>query len=239
MTSSHRVQSKGRNASRSRRLVPLNCVDKCLLSLDGIGETMRIWAILGLEGGVDPARLSQGIEFAQKAHPVMRTILRRRWLGTLREIQDDLGDGVLTVQDLTELQDADCERYICQWMNEPMDLTKGFPVRALLLKRNEAESWLAFAFHHSAADGLRVTLFIRHVIDNYNGTVPDDLILSEDIVLIKSQRIFLSSSPETTLMKCFKTSSALRCIFLIVMPFCTLPPLNQPHIYTDNNRNSE
>ena len=88
---------------------------------------------------------------------------------------------MLTVQDLTELQDADCERYICQWMNEPMDPTKGFPVRALLLKRNEAESWLAFAFHHSAADGLRVTLFIRHVIDNYNGTVPDDLKLSEDM----------------------------------------------------------
>lgn len=181
MTSFHRVQSRGRNASRSRRLIPLNCVDKCLLALDGIGETMRIHAILRLEGGVEPARLSRGIESAQEAHPVMRTILRRRWLRTLREIQDDLRGGVLTVQDLTELQDADCERYICQWMNEPMDIRTGFPVRALLLKRNEAESWLVFAFHHSAADGLRVALFIRHVIDSYNGTVPDDSESGEDI----------------------------------------------------------
>ncbi|UCG83410.1 MAG: hypothetical protein JSW38_00880, partial [Dehalococcoidia bacterium] len=78
MTSFHRLQFKEKNASRSRRLIPLNCVDKCLLALDGIGETMRIWAILRLEGGVDPARLSRGIEAAQETHSVMRTILRRR-----------------------------------------------------------------------------------------------------------------------------------------------------------------
>jgi NRPS condensation-like uncharacterized protein len=53
-------------------------------------------------------------------------------------------------------------------MNKPLNIRKEFPVRALLLRKNDEESSLIFTFHHSAADGLRALLFIRKVIESYN-----------------------------------------------------------------------
>ncbi|UCG82216.1 MAG: hypothetical protein JSW38_08375, partial [Dehalococcoidia bacterium] len=203
---------------------------------DGIGETMRIWAILRLEGGVDPARLSRGIEAAQETHSVMRTILRRRWLRTAREIQDDLRGGVLTVQDLTGLQDADCEGHICQWMNEPMDIRKGFPFRVLLLKMNEAESWLVFAFHHSAADGLRVALFIRHVIDSYNGAVSDD---SESCQEIRSSRkgdeLLAFANSQRPRVQCYYLKMILSLFYRFVIA-ALLPPTRVFHDKSGNSK---
>ena len=158
---------------RPGRSIPLNCVDKCELALDDINEPALIHAILSLEGEIDPARLNQAIRAAQKAHPIMRTILRSKNFRLFREIQEDFGEGVLTVQDLAKLQDANYERYLFEWMSRRVDVRKGFPLRALLLKKNEVESTLVFTFHHSATDGLRAVLFIRKVIESYNNEVSE------------------------------------------------------------------
>ena len=163
------------------RSIPLNCVDKCELALDDINEPALIHAILNLEGEIDPVILNQAISSAQEAHPIMRTILRSKRFRLFREIQEDFGEGVLTVQDLAELQDTNYERYLSEWMNQPMDIRKGFPFRALLLKKNEAESSLVFTFHHSATDGLRGVIFIRKVIEIYNNEVSEDSKSPEDI----------------------------------------------------------
>lgn len=157
-----------RKTKNSVSSIPLNCVDKCLLALDSINEPMLIHVILSLEGEIDPVRLNQAIFSAQKAHPVMRTTLRNRKLRVLREIEEDLGKGVLSAADQVELRETDYERYLFSWMNQPLDLRKEFPVRALLLKKNERESSLVFTFHHSAADGLRVLLFLKKVVESYN-----------------------------------------------------------------------
>ena len=170
-----------RKVKRRGASIPLNCVDKCELALDDINEPALIHAILNLEGEIDHVRLNQAILSAQEAHPIMRTILRSKYFRSFREIQEVLGKGVLTVQDLAELQDADYETHLSEWMNQPMDIKKGFPVRVLLLRKNEAESTLAFAFHHSATDGLRGILFIRKVIESYNNEVSEDTRPSEDI----------------------------------------------------------
>jgi len=175
-----------RKVKRPRRSIPLNCVDKCELALDDINEPALIHAVLNLEGEIDHARLNQAILSAQEAHPVMRTILRSRYLRPFREVQEVPGKGVLTVQDLAELQGVDHERYIFEWMNKPMDIRKGFPVRVLLLRKNEAESTLIFSFHHSATDGLRGSLFTRKVIEIYNNDVPEDNRPSEDIHISRS-----------------------------------------------------
>jgi NRPS condensation-like uncharacterized protein len=148
--------------------IPLNCADKCLLALDSINEHMLIHVILSLEGEVDPVRLNQAIFSAQQAHPVMRTILCSRNLRLFREIQEDLGKGVLSVVDQAQFQGTNYEGYFSSWMNQPLNVQKEFPVRVLLLKKNERESSLVFTFHHSAADGLRALLFIRKVIESYN-----------------------------------------------------------------------
>jgi NRPS condensation-like uncharacterized protein len=148
--------------------IPFNCVDKCLLALDSINEPMLIHVILNLEGEVDHIRLNQAILVAQQAHPVMRTFLRSRNFKLFREVQEDLGKGVLSIADQTQLQDTDHDSYLSSWMNQPLNIKKAFPVRALLLRKSEGESSLVFTFHHSAADGLRALLFVRKVIESYN-----------------------------------------------------------------------
>jgi NRPS condensation-like uncharacterized protein len=148
--------------------IPLNCVDKCLLALDGIDEPMLIHTVVSLQGEVDHARLNQAVASAQQAYPVMRTILRARHLKLRREIQEDLGKGVLSVAGQTQLQDTNHESYLSLWMNQPFDIGRESPVRVLLLRKNQQESSLVFTFHHSATDGLRALLFIKKVIEGYN-----------------------------------------------------------------------
>jgi len=148
--------------------IPLNCVDKCLLALDSINEPMLIHVILNLEGEIEHVKLNQAIFSVQQAYPVMRTILRSRNLRLFRQIQEDLGKGVLSIVDQVQLQDANYESYLSFWMNQPFNIKKEFPVRVLLLKKTERESLLVFTFHHSAADGLRALLFVRKVIESYN-----------------------------------------------------------------------
>jgi len=161
--------------------IPLNCVDKCLLALDSINEPMLIHVILSIEGEIDHVRLNQAIFSAQQAHPVMRTILRSRKFRLFREIQEDPGKGVLMVADQAQLQDTDHESYLSSWMNQPFDIKKEFPVRALLLEKNKQQSSLVFTFHHSAADGLRALLFVRKVIESYNSELSKNSESSRDI----------------------------------------------------------
>jgi len=163
------------------RSIPLNCVDKCLLALDGINEPMLIHVILNLKGEIEHIRLNQAIFSAQKAHPVMRTILRSRHFRLYREIQEDLGKGVLSVPDQAQLQDTNYESYLSYWMNQPLNIKKEFPVRVLLLRENERESSLVFTFHHSTVDGLRALLFVRNVIESYNNELSQDSKSCEDI----------------------------------------------------------
>jgi len=161
--------------------IPLNCVDKSLLALDSINEPMLFHIILSLEGGVDHVRLNKAIFSAQEAYPVMRTILRSRHFRAFRQIQEDLREGVLSVSDQAQLQDTNYESYLSQWMNQPLDIKSGFPVKVLLLRKNELESSLVFTFHHSAADGRGSLLFVRKVIESYNDELPRDSKSCEDV----------------------------------------------------------
>jgi NRPS condensation-like uncharacterized protein len=154
--------------------IPLNCVDKCLLALDGINEPMLIHVILSLEGKIEHVRLNKAIFSAQQVYPVMRTILRSRHSRPFREIQEDLGKGVLSVADQAQLQDTNYESYLFSWMNQPLNIRKEFPVRVLLIRKNEGEASLVFTFHHSAVDGLRALLFVRKVIESYGNKLSQD-----------------------------------------------------------------
>jgi NRPS condensation-like uncharacterized protein len=159
---------------KTGRSIPLNCVDKCLLALDSKSERMVYHWILTIRGEIDPVKLNLALLSAQSAHPIMRTIMRSKYFRPFREIQEDFGEGVLSVQDRGELQDTNYERHLSACINQPMNIREGFPLRVLLLRKNEAESALVFTFHHSAADGLRTLLFMRKVIESYNNEVSDD-----------------------------------------------------------------
>ena len=155
-------------------IIPVNCVDKCLLALHGIDEPMLIYGIVRIQGEVDVERLGRAISVAQQVHPVMRTVLRTRRLRPVREIQEETGRGVLAVADLADLNDADRESYVAGWMSLPMDLSREFPFRVLLSRESESESSLVFAVHHSSADGLRALIFIRTVVEAYNSPAGSD-----------------------------------------------------------------
>jgi NRPS condensation-like uncharacterized protein len=142
---------------------------------------MLIHVLLNLEGEIDHVRLNQAIFSAQQAHPVMRTILRSRHFRLFREIQEDLGKGVLSIAGQAQLQDANHESYLYSRMNQPLNIKNEFPVRVLLLRENERKSLLVFTFHHSAADGLRALLFVRKVIESYNNELSQDSKYSGDI----------------------------------------------------------
>ncbi len=163
-----RLASMRCKTTSSPSSIPLNCADKCLLALDGIGEPMLIYGILKIQGEVDAAKLGRAISTAQQIHPVMRTILGRRRLRPVREIQQDTERKVLTVADRAELRDTDYESYVADWMSLPMDLGSELPIRVLLLRKDETESLLVFTFHHCSADGLRAFLFVKEVVENYN-----------------------------------------------------------------------
>jgi len=172
------MRRKTENALNS---IPLNCVDKCLLALDSINEPMLIHVILSLEGEINHLKLNQAIFSAQQAYPVMRTILRSRNFRLFRQIKEDLGKGVLSIADQTQLQDTNHESYLSSRMNQPLNIKKEFPVRVLLLRKNELESSLVFTFHHSAADGLRALLFVRKVIESYNNELSQNSKSCDDI----------------------------------------------------------
>ncbi len=163
-----------RKTESSANSIPLNCVDKCLLALDSVDEPMLFYITLSLEGEIDYSRLNQAILSAQQSHPVMRTILRSRHFRLFREIQEDLRKRVLSTADQAQLQDTNHESYLSSWMNQPLNIKKEFPVRVLLLRKNERESSLVFTFHHSAADGLRAFYFVRKIIESYNNELSQD-----------------------------------------------------------------
>jgi len=158
-----------RKTEGSASSIPLNCVDKSLLALDSANEPMLFRLILNLKGEIDSGRLNQAILSARQAHPVVRTMLRSRNWRLSREIQEDSGKGVLSVADQAELQNTSHENYLSSWINQPFNIKEEFPVRVLLLRKDERESSLIFTFHHSVADGLGALLFMRKVIESYNG----------------------------------------------------------------------
>ena len=165
----------------SKVRLPLNCVSKCLLALDGVNEPMIAHHIMNIEGEIDPDRLNRAILSALRAHPQIRTILRRKYLRLFHEVQEDLGGTTLTVKDLADVPDANYERCVSEWINEPLDLWRELPFRALLLRKNEAESSLIFTGHHIAVDGLGAALFILKVFDSYGKDAPEVSKPPEDI----------------------------------------------------------
>jgi NRPS condensation-like uncharacterized protein len=167
------TMSEHSGKANSGKCVPLNCVDRCLLALDGIGEHMLLHAILDIEGEIDPSRLEEAIGAGMKAHPVMATVLKSGLFGPRREIRQVSTNGVLTVTDLQGLASEEQERRLFDWMNQPMDLRRVHPLRVLLFRKNERESTLAFTFHHSATDGLRASVFIRRVVESYSNGISE------------------------------------------------------------------
>ena len=161
--------------------LPLNCISKCQLVLDGVNEPMIGHHIMNLEGEIDANRLNRAIQSALRAHPTLGSIVRRKYFRLFHEVKEDLIKGALTVKELADVPDANYERCVSEWINKPLDPWKELPFRALLLRKNEVESSLIFTGHHIAVDGLGAALFILKVFDSYGKDVPEESKPPEDI----------------------------------------------------------
>jgi NRPS condensation-like uncharacterized protein len=160
--------------------VSLNCVDKGLFALHSKGDPMVLHYVLTLAGAVDPAALRSALATVMLRHPVLRSTIRTGLLHQCREVQDIRSRDVLTLCGLAGAQtergtdpeqiNALYERRLSEWMNRPLDPSREWPCRVLLLGRTLQDFSLVFTVHHSATDGLGAFRFIEEVIQEYNGT---------------------------------------------------------------------
>jgi NRPS condensation-like uncharacterized protein len=171
----------------------LNCFDKALLSFEVncTGQRIGYSGILYVRGEPDADRLRQAILSTARAHPELMTTLCGGPLRHHRQVHGEFLGEVLEVQDLVALQaqkdsaHADIgalyEQRIHEWINRPLDTTKSFPFRVLLLKRGPGDCALVFTFHHSAVDGVRAVRLADDVISRYHNKPPDESLLPQGV----------------------------------------------------------
>jgi NRPS condensation-like uncharacterized protein len=167
----------------------MNCIDKVLLSYEVGHQRMIFHLILSVQGQVEPSRLKRAILSVLQFHPTMRTTVCRSMYRSLRSVRDDCGERILEVADSAFWPSGEdghvawdqYENSLSEWINRPLDPSKELPVRALLLRKGEAEYSLIFTFHHSAIDGLRSVRFIEEVLARYDHRDPFETALSADL----------------------------------------------------------
>ncbi len=171
-----------------RTIVPMNCIDKVLLSYEVGHQRMIFHLILSIQGQVEPTRLDRALVSVLRLHATMRTTVWGSLLRSVRRVRENCAEGMLEVADSTlrpPAQDGvagvQYEDRISEWINRPLDLSKELPVRALLLRKGETEYSLIFTFHHSAIDGLRSVRLIEEVLARYDHRDPFESALSADL----------------------------------------------------------
>ncbi len=169
-------------------VVPMNCIDKVLLSYEVGHQRMTFHLILSVRGHIEPDRLREALLSVLRLHPTMRTTICRSVSRSVRRIQGDCADNILEVSKMLVVsrnEDGDQqerqEKVVSEWINRPLDPSKEIPVRVLLLDKGETEGSLIFTFHHSAIDGLRAIKFIEEVLERYDRRDPFESALSADL----------------------------------------------------------
>jgi len=178
---------------RPSGVIHLNCFDKALLSFEVncTGRRIGYSGLFSVRGEPDPDRLRKAILSTARAHPEMMTTVRGGPLWHHRQVHGDVVGEVLEVQDLVALQaqkdsaradiGALYEKRVHEWINRPLDTSKVFPFRVLLLKKGPGDCTLVFTFHHSAIDGVRALRLIDDVISRYHNKPPDASLLPQGV----------------------------------------------------------
>jgi NRPS condensation-like uncharacterized protein len=175
-------------------LVPhLNCFDKSLLAFEVncTGKRIGYSGIFSVRGEPDPDRLRRAILSTARAHPELMTTVHGGPLWHHRQVHEDVVGEVLEVQDLAAgpaqkdsaqaATGASYEQSIHEWINRPLDTSRVFPFRVLLLRKGTADYTLVFTFHHSAIDGVRALRLIDDIVSRYHNKPPDASLLPERV----------------------------------------------------------
>ncbi|HUV52121.1 MAG TPA: condensation domain-containing protein [Dehalococcoidia bacterium] len=163
-------------------VIPLNCIDKTLLSYEAAYQRLNFHLILSIEGKVDPTRLDQALLCVLQRYPTIRTVLRTKHFRHFRQVEKVSGTQILEIYDLDDTKiETEYEKCLSECINRPMDIKRGFPIKVFLIRKGVTASTLVFVFHHSAIDGIRAVRFIDEVISSYENVTTDKSLSSRDI----------------------------------------------------------
>lgn len=213
-----------------RTTIHLNCVDKALLAFEASATGRRIGysLVLSLHGEPDPERLRKAILAMAWAHPELMTTLCGGPLRHCRRVHEEFVGEVLEVQDLAAVQARQnsaqasigslYEERIREWTNRPLDITKDFPFRVLLLRKGVADHTLVFTFHHSAVDGVRAFRLIDDVVSRYHDKLPDASLLPQGVKKHGDELLQEARSERTRTKRFYRDMLSHLAYFIFVSP---------------------
>lgn len=140
--------------------------------LDPEAATYNISSVLHLRGPADLERLDDVLrQIVQRHHP-LRTLLRRVE-GRLIQDVAPVPRRILRVENVTAVPEgerANAARELARAeRGRPFRLAEEAPFRALLVRRSERRCDLVVTFHHTAVDATSVDLFLRELLELYDG----------------------------------------------------------------------
>ncbi len=165
------VQSRNGN-------IPLSYNQQWLWFADKFEDSVEyhLAEVLQLKGKINYEALHFAFNRLITRHEVLRTIYTE-YEGV--PFQKVMGPDEFKIdQENGFLYQADEERlneFIDGEIGKPFDLSKDYPIRALLIAKGNFEHLLVINMHHIASDGWSMSIIVKEAIENYNGFISGKL----------------------------------------------------------------
>ncbi len=155
--------------------LPLSFAQRRLWFLEQLEPGTAVYNVPGevrLSGPFDAAALTAAFGEVLRRHEALRTVFPQRDGEPLQRVEP--ARGWLPLIDLTERSDfsAEAERLARAEASRPFDLARGPLCRGLLLRLGAEEHRLLVTFHHIAADGWSLGIFLDELAALYASASP-------------------------------------------------------------------
>ncbi|RMG53356.1 MAG: hypothetical protein D6723_07175 [Acidobacteria bacterium] len=151
------------------RRIPFVGSDKLIYAIDGISPFM-LHLIMELHGPLDVLRLTEAIERALEATPVLKSRAQLRWIRPYWEVIEDFApETILTVRDYSSGKEdqAAIRSLIGAFLNETIDITSSAPTRFLLIRLSDVRWVFVVKIHHSPLDAAGLFIFVNDIKTYY------------------------------------------------------------------------
>ncbi|MBF0428907.1 MAG: amino acid adenylation domain-containing protein, partial [Magnetococcales bacterium] len=146
-------------------LLPLSFAQQRLWfleQLEGGLATYNMPGAIALTGPLDPDLLERAIQTIIARHESLRTSFVVIEESPIQKINPP------SALPMRRVQMQDIQRFATEEMQKPFDLTKDPLLRTTLIQTAPQAHTLLFTFHHIAADGWSITIFMQELIQLYN-----------------------------------------------------------------------
>ncbi len=154
-----------------------------LSQLEPDNPSYNLPLILRLQGELNVDALEQTINAIIVRHESLRTTFREVD-GEPVQIVSNVHKIKLGFVDLNELPESEREdearRLAVAEVRRPFDLSRDYPLRAVLVRLDDDDHWLLLTMHHIVSDGWSLGIFTRELSNIYDALATnDDINLSE------------------------------------------------------------